>query len=119
MAAIGDWRRRLAFAAAAVVVALALGALGSSAFGAGATASRARAVTIKGFVYHPGTIRVPKGSKLTFRNASGTAHTATSRSFDTGVIRPGRSATVKLRRKGTIVFHCTIHPFMHGKIIVR
>ncbi len=119
MTRIRKWRGRLAFAATAAAVALTLAALGSSASGAGATASASKSVQIKNFAYHPGTIRVPKGSKLTFSNASGVRHTATSGSFDTGVIKPGHSATVKLVKTGTIVFHCTIHPFMHGKIVVE
>lgn len=119
MKAIRRWRGRIAFLGTAAVVALALAALGSSASGAGAEASAARSVQIKHFAYHPGTLRVQKGSKISFSNASGVSHTATAGSFDTGVIKPGRSATVKLVKTGTIVFHCTIHPFMHGKIIVE
>jgi plastocyanin len=119
MATIRKWRGRLAFAATAAAVALMLAALGSSASGASATASAAKSVQIKHFAYHPGTLRVPKGSTVTFSNASGVKHTATARSFDTGVIKPGHSAAVRLTKTGTIVFHCTIHPFMHGKIIVE
>jgi plastocyanin len=119
MTATRNWRGRWAFAVVAGAVALTLAVLGSSASGEGAEASAAKSVQIKNFAYHPGTLRVSKGSTVTFSNASGVKHTATARSFDTGVIKPGRSATVRLTKTGTIVFHCTIHPYMHGKIIVE
>jgi plastocyanin len=55
---------------------------------------------------------------VTFSNASGTAHTASSGAFDTGRIKPGQSVTVRFAQKGTFSYHCEIHPFMHGKIVV-
>jgi plastocyanin len=84
-----------------------------------AQASAAKSVNIKHFAYHPGTLRVSKGTQVVFSNASGTAHTATDKGiFDTGHIKPGRSVGVRFARKGTFAYHCTIHPFMHGKIVV-
>jgi plastocyanin len=85
------------------------------------TAARGSAgkVQIRGFKFKPGTIHVRRGTKVVFSNSSGTAHTATRRgSFDTGVIRPGHAAAVVFGRAGTYAYHCTIHPFMHGKIVV-
>ena len=56
---------------------------------------------------------------MTFANRSKVAHTATREgSFDTGVIAPGESATVGFKRRGTFTYACTIHPRMHGKIVV-
>ncbi len=54
-----------------------------------------------------------------FGNRDRVAHTATRRgSFNTGRIRPGRSVAVRFSRRGVYAFHCMIHPFMHGKIVV-
>lgn len=75
---------------------------------------------ISGFAFHPGTLHVKRGTKVVFANGDSTAHTATRPgSFDTGHIHPGHAAAVRLRRPGVYAFHCTIHPFMHGKIVVR
>ncbi len=38
--------------------------------------------------------------------------------FDTGHIKPGHSVAVRFTQKGTFSYHCEIHPFMHGKIVV-
>lgn len=84
-----------------------------------ASASAARTVSISHFEFHPHTLNIAKGTRVVFSNSSGTAHTATDAgAFDTGHIKPGHSVTVRFTQKGTFSYHCEIHPFMHGKIVV-
>lgn len=84
-----------------------------------ARASSSKTVTIDNFEFTPQTLRIDKGTRVAFSNSSDTAHTATDRGvFDTSRIKPGRSASVRFQQKGTFRYHCTIHPFMHGKIVV-
>lgn len=83
-----------------------------------ASASAGAKVRIAGFKFHPGTLAVAKGTRVVFSNADGVAHTATGRGFDTGRIKPGRSAAVRFARSGTFRYHCKIHPEMRGKIVV-
>jgi plastocyanin len=84
-----------------------------------AQASRASTVTIAHFEFQPPTLTISPGTKVRFSNTSGTAHTATRKgSFHTGRIKPGKSASVTFNRKGTFSYHCSIHPFMKGKIVV-
>ena len=86
----------------------------------GASASATKTVSISHFEFHPHTLNIVKGSKVVFSNNSGTAHTATDAgAFDTGHIKPGHSVTVRFTQKGTFSYHCEIHPFMHGKIVVN
>lgn len=89
--------------------------------GGGAAASRAgKSVDINHFAFHPPTLRVAQGTTVAFVNSSHTAHTATrAGSFNTGKIKPGKSVSVRFAHKGTFAYHCTIHPFMHGKIVVE
>lgn len=116
-------RLRVAVGVAAVAAALAFLAVSSRAPAASsrvASASGAKAVNIRNFAFHPGTLRVPKGTKVVFSNSSRVAHTATRKgAFDTGVIEPGHSAAVRFKRKGVFSYLCRIHHFMHGKIVVR
>lgn len=106
------------------LVAFALALIGlrgqTAAADATARASTAPRVVIDHFAFHPPTLRIAKGSKVVFANTSDVAHTAThDGSFDTGHIKPGESASIRFPRAGTFSYHCTIHSFMHGKIVVE
>jgi plastocyanin len=114
------WQRLWGFALLMAIAVLAVAALqGGRAIGATATASGAKSVDISHFAFHPPTLRVQRGAKVVFANSQNVAHTASSGSFDTKKIAPGSSVTVKFGQKGTFVYHCKIHPFMKGKIVVE
>ena len=113
--------RGAAIAAAAAALMLSLVGIGGALASTGgeAQASRATSVDIEDFAYHPPTLRIAKGSTVSFVNSSNTAHTATRKgSFNTGRIKPGKSVAIEFAQKGTFAYHCSIHPFMHGKIVV-
>ena len=91
-----------------------------NAAGATATASAAKTVDIRNFAFHPGTLKVKRGARVAFANSSEVPHTATKAgSFDTKRIAPGESAVVRFGKRGTFAYHCKIHPFMKGKIVVE
>jgi plastocyanin len=84
-----------------------------------AQASGAKTVDISDFEFHPPTLQVGKGTRVVFSNSSNITHTATDKgAFDTGRIKAGKVAAVRFEQKGTFSYHCKIHPFMHGKIVV-
>jgi plastocyanin len=113
----GRWAFILAIALAAVL--LVAGDKGAVS-GAGATASGAKSVDINHFAFHPSTLRVKRGARVAFVNSSNVTHTATrAGSFNTGHIKPGTSVTIRFKQKGTFSYHCNIHPFMHGRIVVE
>ena len=119
------WRRRLALATVAAIAIASLAGLraaaGQSATDPAATASRAASERIANFSFRPTPLTVGAGTRVVFSNDDGTAHTATQNGggFDTGRIKPGKAAAVTFKRPGTYLFHCSIHPFMKGKIVVR
>ncbi|HEX5714211.1 MAG TPA: plastocyanin/azurin family copper-binding protein [Solirubrobacterales bacterium] len=87
--------------------------------GATAQASRTATVEIADFAFKPATVRIGKGSSVRFANSSGVKHTATrAGGFDTGTIKPGKSVAIRFGQKGSFAYHCTIHPFMKGKVVV-
>jgi plastocyanin len=97
-----------------------LGVLSATASAGEAEAPAAPKVQIFEFRFTPGKIVVPVGSKVTIENDSSYTHTATHPGgFDTGHIPPGASATLRFKQKGTYSFHCELHKFMTGKIVVR
>jgi plastocyanin len=111
------------FVVALVIAGLALLALlgprSGDAAGAGATASATKTVSIKGFAFKPATVKVNRSATVAFANSSDVPHTATGGSFDTKRIAPGKSATVRFNKRGTFAYHCKIHPFMKGKVVVE
>jgi plastocyanin len=113
-------RAAIACVAIAAALLLALRASSQAAAGPTATTSATAKVTIANYKFHPPTLTVSKGTKVTFANTSGVTHTATRGGvFDTRHIKPGRSVAVRFTQKGTFSYHCKIHPFMHGTIVVR
>lgn len=102
-----------------LVLALAASQAAPAAGPGPARASAAKTVRIKNFEFLPASLRVGKGTRVVFSNISGTAHTATDRGvFDTGRIKGGNSVAIRFQKKGTFAYHCKIHPFMRGKIVV-
>jgi plastocyanin len=111
-------RARWILAMATAAVALVLASQASA--GPLASASGTTKVKIVNFKFKPGSLTVGVGTKVSFSNAEAAGiHTATSSSFDTGSIGPGRSVVVKFTRRGTFAYHCTPHPSMRGKIVVK
>jgi plastocyanin len=110
---------------AAIALSLvALVALATLAPGVDAKRQQRRAntarVEIDDFAFKPKALRIPRGTEVVFVNRDSAPHTATKRgSFDTGRLRKGQAASVRFKRRGTFRYACTIHPFMHGKIVVR
>jgi len=109
----------LVLAMALAVLAFAATREGRAA-GPAAQASATKTVDIRNFAFHPPTIEIKKGGRVAFVNSSKTTHTATrAGSFDTKGIKPGESETVRFEQKGTFAYHCKIHPFMKGKVVVE
>lgn len=71
-------------------------------------------------LYVPDPIRVRVGQTVTWTNMDGDPHdvTADDGSFYSGPIGTGGSWRWTARRPGTYTYTCTLHPDMHGTIIV-
>jgi len=78
-------------------------------------------VNIYQYMFHPGVLRIPVGATVTWTNYDPFAHTSTSDTgvWDSGTINPGASYHYTFNTAGTFSYHCMIHPFMHGVIIVQ
>lgn len=91
------------------------GATHRSSDDAGATT-----VQIAGFAFNPPALTVAAGQSVTFVNDDSVAHTSTSDdgTWDSDHIPPGQSFSVELDQPGSYSYHCAIHPFMQGTIVV-
>lgn len=84
-------------------------------------AKTANSITIANFQFSPDPLVVAAGTKVKVTNHDGTAHTVTAadKSFDTGDIDGGASATITLAKAGTYKYFCNIHNYMTGTIEVK
>jgi plastocyanin len=105
--------KRIAFAAAAV-------ALGLLALAAGSTAATDTNVSIVFRAYQPSQLTVLSGQTVTWRNSGFGPHTVTSDAgqFDSGPLQAGVTFSYTFSAPGTYLYSCTIHPTMHGKVVV-
>ena len=81
--------------------------------------------------YDPATLTVKKGDKITITNKDTLPHTVTSgtgptdpnsaKQFDTSIIEAGGTADIETTNinPAEYPFHCTVHPYMMGKLVVQ
>jgi plastocyanin len=108
-------RRAVAVWAAALVISGGLLALPLVALAA------TSAVNIQNSSFAPATVTVRVGDTVTWTNRDAISHTSTSDGgvWDTGVIRANGSGSFVFTAAGTFAYHCAIHSFMHGTIVVQ
>ena len=78
-------------------------------------------VSIRNFVYSLTTTTINVGDSVEWTNFDVNAHTVTADdgSFDTGLLNKGESKTIVFNTSGTYAYHCTVHSWMIGKIVVK
>ena len=81
--------------------------------------------------FDPDTLTVKKGDKITVTNKDTLPHTVTSgtgptdpnsaKQFDTSIIEPAATADIETTNitPGDYPFHCAVHPYMTGKVVVQ
>jgi plastocyanin len=105
---------------------VAIAALGGSlALAAGIPAAlgengQVREVSIPGKAFAPGLLQVIVGDTVVWRNGDATDHTVTDDdgAFDSGYLGPGLTFSLVFRKLGRYSYHCTIHRFMRGEVVV-
>jgi plastocyanin len=77
-------------------------------------------VTIQNFAMSPNPITVAPGSTVTWTNLDGVAHvvTADDGSWGSGTLEQGGSYSHVFTSPGSHPYHCAIHPFMKGTVVV-
>lgn len=71
--------------------------------------------------YAPDDLTVAVGTTVTWMNADSVSHTSTSDAtgWNSGAVAPGGQFSVPFQTTGTFPYHCTIHPGMVGRVVVR
>ncbi len=80
----------------------------------------AASITISSMAFSQPTVTVKAGQPISWTNQDAIAHTVTADrgQWDSGAIDPGKSYSLTLNQPGQYDYHCSIHPFMKGTIIV-
>ena len=79
-----------------------------------------REVTMPGKAFAPGRIQVLIGDTVVWHNADSTNHTVTADEdgFDSGFIAPGLTFAQAFTKSGKVLYHCSIHRFMRGEVVI-
>ena len=110
---------------AGAMAAMPLSRPSSARLAAGSTVTRLHQkvvhVTISNFAFHPARLVVSPGTKIIWTNKDSDPHTVdstknvwTSEALDTD----GQFARA-FKKTGTFAYYCSIHPFMHGTVVVK
>src|SRR4051794_12209088 len=86
----------------------------------GEASAHTASVSISGFAFQPPTLNVAVGTTVQWVNHDTAAHTASSNTgaFDSGVLNQNGSYSFTFNQAGTFSYHCAIHPYMTGQIVV-
>jgi plastocyanin len=86
-----------------------------------ADAAAPTTVHIRDDKFVPAAVTIPSGGKIVFINDDDDAHTVTAddASWDSEGLNQGQQWSHAFSKVGTIAYHCTVHPFMKGTIVVR
>lgn len=78
-------------------------------------------VYIQNLSFNPSTITVTVNTTITWTNFDSVTHTVTSDTglFDSGNIGSGKTYSYKFTTAGSYPYHCTIHTYMTGTVVVN
>ena len=74
------------------------------------------------WAYSPATLQVHVGTTVVWINTGRAPHTATADDgtrFDSATLYPQATFRFTPRQAGTIAYHCTLHPWMKGTLVVQ
>ncbi len=77
-------------------------------------------VRIVDFAFRPATVNITVGTAVGWRNFGSAPHTSTSDTgvWDSGVLTTGDVFGRRFQSPGVFQYHCSIHPFMTGQVVV-
>jgi plastocyanin len=78
-------------------------------------------VVLRNTTFVPGRIQIAAGTTVVWRNEDQLIHTVTAndKSFDSGLLQPGKTYRRTFDKPGQYPYYCLPHPFMKGVVVVR
>jgi plastocyanin len=112
----------LVLVALAVAAVMAAGCTSSSNPSPGPVTSTAsqNTVAIKDYAFSPSPLTILKGANVTWRNDDSVQHqiTSDSQAFSSPLLGTGGTYTYQFNTTGTFPYHCSIHTYMKGTVVV-
>jgi alcohol dehydrogenase (cytochrome c) len=73
------------------------------------------------YAFAPKRVSIARGSSITWTNSGDQEHSATAQggAWDTGLLKPGESASLTFDTAGTYIYYCLPHPWMLGQVMVQ
>lgn len=106
-----------------VTVLCATALVSGNRFAAAAAAARQSNITIDNYTFRPRTVTIARGTTVVWINKDDDVHTIKSQegpaAFSSPALQTGGRFGFTFKRAGTYRYICTVHPFMHGVIVVR
>jgi plastocyanin len=95
--------------------------LAATLLGTAPVAAKDVSVRITNFTFVPAQTTIAPGDTVTFVNEDDMIHSlvADDGSFHSGGLDTGDKATFTFPKAGRIGYHCGLHPFMKGEIMVQ
>jgi plastocyanin len=88
-----------------------------------AAAEAQSAVTIDNYAFGPTSLTVRRGATVTWTNQDDDVHTVKSdggpETFKSSALDTGDKFDVTFDKVGTYAYICSVHPYMHGTIVVQ
>jgi plastocyanin len=78
-------------------------------------------VEIKNFAFLPAHVVISPGTRVVWTNTDEEPHTVVSDKpgWSSEALETGSHYAFVMSRPGTFTYHCSIHPFMHGTVVVE
>jgi plastocyanin len=77
-------------------------------------------VMINHLIFEPSSLVTDVGKTVTWKHDDNVAHTVVSQGlFESEILNRGEEYTFTFTEPGEYNYHCSIHPSMNGKIIVK
>jgi plastocyanin len=76
---------------------------------------------MKNFAFIQPRLEIQAGTTVAWTNTDALAHTVTAdnKSFNSGLVYPGKTYRHTFNKPGTYTYACMPHPFMHGVVVVK
>lgn len=76
-------------------------------------------ISINNLLFNQSVLNINRGDTVTWINNDGVSHQILGTNLNSPILNKGQTFSYTFTEIGTIDYHCSIHPFMKGTIIIK